>query len=96
MSQKNLLYTSLTPSLSIEVPKLSQEGSFICVLGISNLHISTIFLLNAGTVLTFFHFIIPGVILMTVIQNSYANTVASFFLAKFNHSIEEILVSQIK
>jgi hypothetical protein len=28
------------------------------VLGISNLHISTIFLLNAGTVLTFFHFII--------------------------------------
>jgi hypothetical protein len=44
------------------VRKLSQEGSFICVLGISNLHISTIFLLNAGTVPTvcyiFFHFII--------------------------------------
>ena len=35
---------------------------FICVLGISNLHISTIFLLNARTVSTvwylFFHFII--------------------------------------
>jgi ABC-type anion transport system duplicated permease subunit len=35
---------------------------FICVLGISNLHISTIFLLNAGTVPTvcyiFVHFII--------------------------------------
>ena len=30
----------------------------MCVLGISNLHISTIFLLNVGTVLTFFHFII--------------------------------------
>jgi hypothetical protein len=38
--------------LFIEVPELSQEGSFICVLGISNLHISTIFLLNAGTVPT--------------------------------------------
>jgi hypothetical protein len=49
MSQKNLLYTSLTPSLFIEVPELSQDGSFICVLGISNLHISTIFLLNVGT-----------------------------------------------
>ena len=62
MSQKNLLYTNLTPSLFIEVPELSQEGSFICVLSISNLHISTIFLLNAGTVPTvcyiFVHFII--------------------------------------
>mgnify|MGYP001589993523 CR=1 FL=1 len=38
-------------------------------------------------------FIVPGIILMTVITNSYANTVASFFLAKFNHSIEEVLVS---
>jgi hypothetical protein len=34
------------------VPELSQEGSFICVLGISNLHIYTIFLLNVGTVPT--------------------------------------------
>jgi ABC-type anion transport system duplicated permease subunit len=62
MSLKNLLYTSLTPLLFVEVPELSQEGSFICVLGISNLHISTIYLLNAGTVPTvcyiFFYFII--------------------------------------
>jgi hypothetical protein len=33
-------------------PELSQEESFICVLGISNIHISTIFLLNVGTVPT--------------------------------------------
>jgi hypothetical protein len=50
MPEKNLLYTSLTPSFFIEVPELSQEGSF--VLGISNLRISTIFLLNVGTVPT--------------------------------------------
>jgi hypothetical protein len=55
--------TSLIPSHFIEVPELSQEGSYICVLGISNLHISTIFLLNAGTFPTvwyifFDHFII--------------------------------------
>jgi hypothetical protein len=56
------MYTSLTPSLFIEVPELSQEESFICVLGISNIPVSTIFFLNAGTVSTvlyfFFHFII--------------------------------------
>ncbi len=43
----------------------------------------------------YLHFIIPGIILMTVIQNAYANTVASFFLAKFNHSVEELLVSPV-
>jgi hypothetical protein len=52
MLKKNLLYTSLTPSPFIEVPELSPEGSFICVLGISNLRISMIFLLNVGTVPT--------------------------------------------
>jgi len=38
-------------------------------------------------------FIVPGLILMAVITNSYANTVSSFFSAKFQHSIEELLVS---
>jgi hypothetical protein len=46
----------------IPFSELSQEGSFKCVLDISNLHISTIFLLNVGTVRTVwyisFHFII--------------------------------------
>ena len=32
---------------------------------------------------------------MTVITNSYTNTVASFFLAKFNHSVEELLVAPV-
>ncbi len=38
-------------------------------------------------------FIAPGLILMTVITQSYANTVASFFLAKFQRNIEELMVS---
>ena len=56
--------TSLTPSLFTEVPELSQESeqSCICVLGISNLPISTIFLLNfwnfSDSVIFFFHCII--------------------------------------
>ncbi|HIM58884.1 MAG TPA: ABC transporter permease [Gammaproteobacteria bacterium] len=43
----------------------------------------------------YLQYIIPGIILMTVITNSYSNTVMSFFLAKFNHSIEEVLVSPV-
>jgi len=55
--------TSLTPSLFTEVPVLSQESerSCICFLGIYNLPISTIFLLNfwnfSDSVIFFFHFI---------------------------------------
>ncbi len=42
---------------------------------------------------TYMEFIIPGIIMMAVIINSYSNVVASFFGAKFLRSIEEILVS---
>ena len=38
-------------------------------------------------------FVVPGLIMMAVITNSYANVVSSFFGAKFQHSIEELLVS---
>lgn len=41
----------------------------------------------------YIQFIVPGLILMSIMINSYANTVSSFFLAKFNKSIEEMLVS---
>ena len=38
-------------------------------------------------------YIVPGLILMTVISNSYANVVSSFFSAKFHRNIEEMLIS---
>ena len=38
-------------------------------------------------------YIVPGLILMSVITNSYANTVSSFYSAKFQRNIEEMLVS---
>ena len=41
----------------------------------------------------YMQFVVPGLIMMAVIQNSYANVVSSFFGAKFQHSIEELLVS---
>jgi ABC-2 type transport system permease protein len=38
-------------------------------------------------------FIAPGLIMMTVITNSYGNVVSSFFGAKFGKHLEELLVS---
>lgn len=40
-------------------------------------------------------FIVPGLIMMSVITSSYANVVSSFFSMKFQRSIEELLVSPI-
>ncbi|HTY49105.1 MAG TPA: ABC transporter permease [Steroidobacteraceae bacterium] len=40
-------------------------------------------------------FIAPGLIMQTVIQNSYGNVVSSFFGAKFGKHVEELLVSPL-
>ena len=42
---------------------------------------------------SYMSFIIPGLVMMSVINNSFANVVSSFFSAKFQRSIEELLVS---
>lgn len=44
---------------------------------------------------SYMEYIVPGLILMSVITNSYANVVSSFFSAKFHRSIEEMLVSPL-
>ncbi len=43
--------------------------------------------------ISYMSFIIPGLVMMAVINNAFANVVSSFFGAKFQRSIEEILVS---
>ena len=43
--------------------------------------------------LDYIQFMIPGLIMMSVITNSYANVTSSFYSVKFQRSIEEILVS---
>mgnify|MGYP006271073757 CR=1 FL=1 len=40
-------------------------------------------------------FIVPGLIMLAVVTNSYSNVVASFFGNKFQKAIEEILVSPV-
>jgi ABC-2 type transport system permease protein len=44
---------------------------------------------------TYMQFVVPGLIMMAVVTNSYSNVVSSFFGTKFNHSIEELLVSPV-
>lgn len=44
---------------------------------------------------SYMDYIVPGLILMSVISNAYANVVSSFFSAKFHHSVEEMLVSPL-
>ena len=38
-------------------------------------------------------FIVPGLVMMSIIQNSYGNISSSFFGAKFGRHVEELLVS---
>ena len=40
-------------------------------------------------------FIVPGLILMAVITNSYSNVVSSFFSSKYQHHVEELLISPV-
>src|SRR5688500_7365811 len=44
---------------------------------------------------SYIQYIAPGLIMMTVITNSYGNVVSSFFGAKFGKHIEELLVSPL-
>jgi len=43
----------------------------------------------------YIQYIVPGLIMMSVITNSYSNVVSSFFGAKFHRSIEELLISPV-
>ena len=43
--------------------------------------------------LAYLDFIVPGLVLMAVITNSYTNVVASFYSSKFSRYVEELLVS---
>ena len=43
----------------------------------------------------YMQYIVPGLIMMSVITNSYSNVVSSFYSAKFQRSIEELMVSPV-
>ena len=45
--------------------------------------------------ISYLDFIAPGLIIMSVLNNSYYNVVSSFFSAKFSKSVEELLISPL-
>ncbi len=44
---------------------------------------------------SYMDYIVPGLIMMSVITNSYANVASSFYSAKFQRNIEEMLVAPV-
>ena len=45
---------------------------------------------------SYMSFIVPGIVMMAVINSAYGNVVSSFFGAKFQRSIEEMLVAPMR
>lgn len=48
-----------------------------------------------GVTLSYMDFIVPGLVMMAVIQNAYGNISSSFFGAKFGRHVEELLVAPL-
>ncbi len=44
---------------------------------------------------SYMEYVVPGLIMMSVITNSYSNVVSSFYSMKFQHCVEELLVSPV-
>ena len=44
---------------------------------------------------SYIDFIVPGLILMSVISHSYANVVSSFYSSKFQRHVEELLIAPV-
>ncbi|NVK57371.1 MAG: ABC transporter permease [Alteromonadaceae bacterium] len=44
---------------------------------------------------SYMEFIVPGLIMMSVITNAYSNVASSFFSAKFQRNLEEMLVAPV-
>jgi len=42
---------------------------------------------------TYMQFIVPGLIMMSVITSAYSNTVSTFYFAKWTRTLDELLVS---
>lgn len=45
--------------------------------------------------ISYLQYIVPGVVLMSVITNAYGNVVASFYSTKFQRHIEELLIAPV-
>jgi len=44
---------------------------------------------------SYMDYIVPGIILMSVLTHAYSNVVSSFYSTKFHHNIEELLIAPV-
>ena len=73
------------------VPPLISSSLFIFVFGLSigqNLHI-----LVGGV--SYIQFMVPGLVMMHLIEGSYANTSSSLFISRWHNHIQEVLLSPL-
>ncbi len=73
------------------IPPLISSSLFIFVFGLSigrNLNVNV-----AGT--SYLHFIVPGLVMMHLIEGSYANTSSSLFMSRWHNLIQELLLSPL-
>ncbi|WWO96518.1 MAG: ABC transporter permease [Candidatus Dasytiphilus stammeri] len=70
-------------------PVITMTLYFIIFGNLLGTHLSKIHTFN------YLQFIVPGIIMMAVITNSYSNVASSFFSARFQRNIEELLVAPV-
>ncbi|WP_018972576.1 ABC transporter permease [Rudaea cellulosilytica] len=74
-------------------PAVTMTLYFIIFGNLIGSRIGTIATDNSGAGISYVEYIAPGLIMMAVIQNAYGNITSSFFGAKFQRFVEEMLVS---
>ncbi|HEX7917382.1 ABC transporter permease [Rudaea sp.] len=74
-------------------PAVTMTLYFIIFGNLIGSRIGTIATDSAGAGISYVEYIAPGLIMMAVIQNAYGNITSSFFGAKFQRFVEEMLVS---
>ena len=45
--------------------------------------------------MSYMYYLVPGIVLMSVITNAYSNVVSSFYSSKFQRNVEELLISPV-
>ena len=78
-------------------PAITMSLYFVIFGSLIGSRIGTMDIVSDGQVQSFgyMEFIVPGLIMMAIITNSYSNVSSSFFSAKFQKNIEELLVSPV-
>ncbi|QJC34133.1 ABC transporter permease [Enterobacteriaceae endosymbiont of Donacia cinerea] len=72
------------------LPPIMNISLYFIIFGkLINLHVNKILGFS------YIQFIIPGLIMMSIINNSYSNVASSFFGSKFQHYIEELLIAPV-